>query len=330
MHGFVRKIKAFQIIKIFGGLLTILSVGYVISMLVKVKIDVWLQITNISGLLYLILFVIVYMILAYLTIFSNKIILQFLEEKPVRFINIVSVNIRSNMAKYIPGNFLQFVSRNFLGSLYGYKQSNIALSSIIEIALNIFCTILIILLSFTSGLIVIPESLMNSIGIYSIKARFGILILLIVSAIALIIYFLLKTNNGINIFFVKLFKKAKLFFSIYFFAAAIKVTLIYMFVFIILGLFFVFIFSFFLNNPVSMHQSFFIVTAYIFSWLMGYITPGSPAGIGVREAVLVLLLGPAFGREAVISAAIIHRTITILGDILTFSIGMYTYRLSKS
>ncbi|MYL25272.1 MULTISPECIES: hypothetical protein [Halomonadaceae] len=58
--------------------------------------------------------------------------------------------------------------------------------------------------------------------------------------------------------------------------------------------------------------------AYILAWLAGLVTPGSPAGLGVREVVLLYLVGGIVNEPALILAVLIGRMVTILGDILYF------------
>ncbi|MGC9417626.1 MAG: hypothetical protein ACP5EN_01525 [Rhodovulum sp.] len=59
----------------------------------------------------------------------------------------------------------------------------------------------------------------------------------------------------------------------------------------------------------------------IIAWLAGYVTPGAPGGLGVREAVLIALLGMQSAPEAVLLAALIFRVVTTLGDLACFSVG---------
>lgn len=52
------------------------------------------------------------------------------------------------------------------------------------------------------------------------------------------------------------------------------------------------------------------------AWAAGFVTPGAPAGLGVREAVLVLALGPALGEPAALALAALYRLATLCGDLL--------------
>jgi uncharacterized membrane protein YbhN (UPF0104 family) len=50
------------------------------------------------------------------------------------------------------------------------------------------------------------------------------------------------------------------------------------------------------------------------AWIVGYVTPGAPAGIGLREAVLVLGLSPALGESEALALALLYRLVTTIAD----------------
>ena len=54
------------------------------------------------------------------------------------------------------------------------------------------------------------------------------------------------------------------------------------------------------------------------AWTLGFLTPGAPAGLGVREAVLVALLTPSAGEPAALTAALAFRAATLGGDLLFY------------
>jgi len=64
------------------------------------------------------------------------------------------------------------------------------------------------------------------------------------------------------------------------------------------------------------------------SWLAGYLVPGAPAGLGVREATLTALLGSSLGTGTVVSAALIWRFSALLGDALVLLVGLVLRRSS--
>ena len=65
-----------------------------------------------------------------------------------------------------------------------------------------------------------------------------------------------------------------------------------------------------------------IIGGFILSWLVGYITPGAPGGIGVRELVLTLLFTDSVfvSSDTITMASALYRGISILGDLLAFLI----------
>jgi len=60
--------------------------------------------------------------------------------------------------------------------------------------------------------------------------------------------------------------------------------------------------------------------ALALAWLAGFITPGSSAGIGVREAVLIMTLTGALGSEASTLLALAFRLVTTGGDVVLFAL----------
>jgi hypothetical protein len=58
--------------------------------------------------------------------------------------------------------------------------------------------------------------------------------------------------------------------------------------------------------------------AYTFAWLAGLVTPGAPAGAGIRELALLFLLGGHIPDATLLLAIVLGRMVTILGDLLFF------------
>jgi hypothetical protein len=56
------------------------------------------------------------------------------------------------------------------------------------------------------------------------------------------------------------------------------------------------------------------------AWWLGFVTPGSSAGLGVREVVLVLAFEPSLGSDGAMLVALTMRLITTCGDLLFFAL----------
>lgn len=65
---------------------------------------------------------------------------------------------------------------------------------------------------------------------------------------------------------------------------------------------------------------FFTVTcgAYVVAWLAGLVTPGAPAGAGVRELVLFSILRPVVGEADLLAAILVGRIVTVVGDVVYY------------
>lgn len=71
-----------------------------------------------------------------------------------------------------------------------------------------------------------------------------------------------------------------------------------------------------------------VVGAYAAAWTAGFVAPGAPAGLGVREVVLATVLTPLFGAATALAAPAILRLVTVLGDGAMFLLAR-TYRSSE-
>jgi len=60
------------------------------------------------------------------------------------------------------------------------------------------------------------------------------------------------------------------------------------------------------------------VPAFALAWVAGFVTPGAPAGLGVREALLVAGTAPIYGPGTALSAALALRLVTVAGDGIAF------------
>jgi uncharacterized membrane protein YbhN (UPF0104 family) len=60
----------------------------------------------------------------------------------------------------------------------------------------------------------------------------------------------------------------------------------------------------------------FLLGAYTFAWLVGFVVPFAPSGLGVREATLIALLAPSLGVGAATALTVGLRLANVAGDFL--------------
>lgn len=63
------------------------------------------------------------------------------------------------------------------------------------------------------------------------------------------------------------------------------------------------------------------------AWAAGFVVPGSAAGFGVRESILILTFGPLAGDQAATVMAAGYRIVTLAGDLLLFAFGAVWWAL---
>jgi uncharacterized membrane protein YbhN (UPF0104 family) len=72
----------------------------------------------------------------------------------------------------------------------------------------------------------------------------------------------------------------------------------------------------------------FFVGSFAISWVAGFLVPGAPAGLGVREGVLIGLLHPVLDGVSALNVVLVFRIATTIGDLLGFLWGCGLYLTS--
>lgn len=65
-----------------------------------------------------------------------------------------------------------------------------------------------------------------------------------------------------------------------------------------------------------------IAVFFCVAWASGFMIPGAPGGLGVREGMLITLLSPLWGDGNAIASAMLFRFIAVAGDVLAFFWGI--------
>lgn len=76
-------------------------------------------------------------------------------------------------------------------------------------------------------------------------------------------------------------------------------------------------------RPIDPPEAALLVAAFALSWLAGFLAPGAPAGLGVREAFLAAMLAAHFPVAFVATAVVAQRIATTLGDLFGAALGLF-------
>lgn len=306
--------KLFKNGKIIGIVLMIISLAFIAREITKIDFrsielqDPWVALWMI------LLFSCIQITTVFLNGWVYKLILEFFHGGRLSAKQVFKVYAKANVGKYLPGNVMHFAGRNLLGSRLGWKHSDILISTLLEIMFAFASSCIIsIILSYSRFI-----EIMQSVWEQAKGSNLLIPALALGAVLVAIAVWLVIKNDRVR-------EKLEFIRKPGFWLLFVKAFLIYILYFMIPGTILVLIYQGILGLEVTISSIVTIISASVLSWLAGFITIGAPGGLGVRESILLLMLGSLYGRGNTLVAALIHRLISILGDVgafLVVSFGM--------
>ena len=227
-----------------------------------------------------------------------------LEEMAGRTVGIecISQYLKANLYKYLPGNVMHYVGRNKIAAdgLVSYKQINIA--SIMEILVSIIAASAIAML--LAGKYVIQYVIQYIVFRWIIcgSVVLGVVLSIIIVAFRSKIMDFLKDSITPRI--PHIFGRMVVIYIIWtilgntVFARLLQV----------------------LGCEITLTDYFPIIGIYSGAWLIWFLTPGVPGGIGVREAMLNIFLSGIIPTWMASLAGVLIRIAQILGELLAYVI----------
>ena len=316
---------AHKLIRAVGYALTLLALIFIIDILAHFNWAALAFQNPFTSLAYIVLFGVWASLFVVIGAYSWKLILEFLNGSAIPAKDVFQVYLKSNVAKYLPGNVMHFAGRNYLGNKLGWKHSEMAFGSLLEFIFGAGLTGTIILLFIAAGLIAIPPEVSlkinaHTIPIYAALGVAGGLALL--GSIYGYRYFFRKERPQVTSG--KLWSRAKQFFTARFLALAGKLFLISLLCFLLNSLFYFYLCALVLDFHLKANDLFNAYAALGIANYSGIITPGVPSGFGVKESVSFLLIS-AYGypRELLMLSILAYRIACVLGDFLAFGFAFW-------
>jgi glycosyltransferase 2 family protein len=273
----------------------------------------WLQTSALNYELFITVFVcsIIYGLSEFLLSFAWRRLLIWFGDKDISTDICNRIYGKSQIAKYIPGNVFHVLGRQILGSQAGIKHIVLAGATVYEILGLISISILI---GFSGMLIFGLSNIYFSL--YQIISI--LLTTLVITGLAIPLVPYLMSLRGIIIPYKGIGDS---------FLNISKVYLFYFIFFLIAGLLLVVIVNIFLDINFIITAK--LVVIFSIAWIAGFIIPGAPGGIGVREAVIIFFITPIIGEAQSIAVAIALRFITLLGDVWFLIVSDSKFYLKK-
>lgn len=198
----------------------------------------------------------------------------------------------SQLAKYVPGNVMQFAGRQAMGVAAGIGNGVLFKSTLAELAL--LCTLALIfapLAGLGPPLTLAPWLAVAGFVVLAAIALFGV---------------------------VRLGGKYLLRAGFYQFVYLVVAGTAFVGCALVAGI------------SLSPQQFPAVAGAYVLAWLGGLVTPGAPAGLGVREGLLLILLSPLGDPATILLAVLLGRVVTVTGDAGFFIAGNLVPRARRS
>lgn len=209
----------------------------------------------------------------------------------------------SNVYKYLPGNFMHYVGRNQIA----VNEEDVTHSEVL------FTTILDTLLLVAAALVMACAFSFNYFVQYLQSVNLGSVgviaaILAGLALVAAVVLFLLRGRIAKFIDQYRALLKALRPKTVLvgFGACVLRLlvlSVIYLLLLVVLG------------QPMAGPLALQIIGLFVLSWAVGFLTPGAPGGLGVREAMMLMFLGGLVDERVLLTSTIFFRLICILGDL---------------
>lgn len=210
----------------------------------------------------------------------------------------------SQFAKYLPGNIFQYITRHLSGRQLGLGHAELASAAMVEASL------------LTGGVLAAAMTLGQPVlgallpGLPKIPVGLGLCPLLIVPLLAWL------PRRGRLLRWIPTYSIGQL---------ALSMAGYLLFVILFGGLFWM-ILGFVSGTR---YAPWGVIGASSTAWLVGFIVPGAPAGAGLREAALAFAPGVLPPSAETLTAIVLFRIATLLGDLLAFVAGLAMSRRAK-
>lgn len=292
-----------NIINLTGNILMLLSFAFIINRVLEYGVDFTKITTSVQTFIVLIIAVFIYGLSVISFAFIFYLLLKIFNNNNVPKMDSILIYCKSNLYKYLPGNIFHYIGRNEVAFNNGIAHSVAITATIAEVLLLALAAV--ITATTLAGKYAAKWALDNFVG----KEIFGFSLLIVLILLTGII--LNKVNSKkIGAYNIRAVNNLRL-------RDAMKFVSLYTIGFISNGVMFILVLHS-LGGGISIILFLPVIGMYTFAWLVGFITPGAPAGLGIREVIMSTFLIGIVEAEFVISAVIVYRIITILGDVVAF------------
>lgn len=302
-----KKLTINKLFKFIGNIIMVIAIVMIVRKLISYEIDYSIIFAK-ENILYFMGIIIIYSICVIFGGIPWKNILNALYTSDIKYKDIIYIIVKANILKYVPGNIFQYIGRNELAIKKNMKHSEVAFATIIDVCWYVFSILLLVL-------IIAKNDMMSWLNQQrNVEIKLGIMIIIIVTIFTMIgMYYIKNKTNK----FIRIIRKIR---SFRFFKALLINFIFYSVMGFANALMYMGIFTMISGEWLTEGDAIICIGAMLIAMVVGFIVPGAPGGMGVREAVSLFLLKGMIAESVVVSGIVIMRVISIIGDIVSYFI----------
>ena len=298
-----------KLINAAGNILVVLSLVFIFERIIKYKID-FNSLFSVKILVISIGSIIVYSIWVLILAGVFETLLNVFWNREILMGSTVFLYCKANLYKYLPGNIFHYIGRNQIAIEKEITHNTVISATILEICLLILASAITSTAfagQYAAGWI-FESGKLKDIGS-------GLILFLGIACFSIIMFALNSTVKTCIFKYARAIRQIRP-------AVFLKILFTYVFTFILNGVMFTTV-LYGMGGETMGITALPIVGMYTFSWMVGFITPGAPAGLGIREAIMSALLFGIVDENIVITSVLFFRVVTIFGDVLGFLVASY-------
>jgi len=289
-----------KLTEIVGKVFVLLSFGFLFFILSKLDFTTMFGMFKLHWIPLIMILAFLFSLL-YLFMAEGWRILLVLASKACLGKQVIATYLKTVIFKYAPGNIFHFLGRHSLSKSEGIEHQSIAFANGVEILLQLFAVSFIIMIGSFFFDISLNVGEYVALSQTKILLAFSLLLLLVMLVLFKKKYRDIIGHKDALLSLLQVF----VYHLIFLLGSASILVVVYAWLFDVH-----FTFSLFVKT----------IFASSIAWLLGFIVPGAPGGVGIRESILVLLLPSILmvSKELVLAGALVYRVVTMLGEGLTY------------
>lgn len=233
----------------------------------------------------------------------------------------MGIYLSAQIAKYLPGNVGQHIGRIYLASRWGLPSIRVGMTLIVEM----------LLLVVVSGVLAIPLApmLLARIQAQGVRTVTLLLVALALSLVAVSIAYFFRRHAVVSRMMGHLDSVRRDVWSArgagWLAAAA---TLIVVGMVSAASSLSALVLAAIPSAGLAIFAK--VVAVFSAAWVIGFVVPGAPAGVGIREAVLLAGLSPILDPTVAMQVTLLLRGLSLVADVIAFAVGSLLLHRGRS